>query len=107
MHRIATYWVATCIAVHMFAFWIEREECGDNDQDYLNPFMEEGMTSSSMSASEDLGSGSDSDACGQSTQGRSRFLSAAKKFRSTLKHRLFRAKGRRQVQRARRGMEWV
>ena len=99
MHRIATYWVAACIAVHMFAFQVEREERGDDDQDYLDPFVEEGVTSSS-SASEDLGStGSSDHTRGQSAQGRGRFLSAAKKFRSTLKRRLLRAQGRKRLRR--------
>ena len=84
----------------MFAFQVEREERGDDDQDYLDPFVEEGVTSSSSSASEDLGStGSSDHTHGQSAQGRGRFLSAAKKFRSTLKRRLLRAQGRKRLRR--------
>jgi hypothetical protein len=104
MHRIATYWIAACIAVHMFAFRVEREERGDDDEDYLDPFIEEGETSSSSpsaSASGDSGSDSNSHhASGQHAQGRSGLLTAAKRFRSTLKHKLLRAQGR---NRARRG----
>lgn len=84
MHRIATYWIAACIAVHMFAFQVEREERGDDDEGYLDPFVEEGATTSSSSppsAPEGGGSNSDSGrADEQRGQGRSRLLIAAKKF---------------------------
>ena len=85
MHRVATYWISACIAVHAFAFWIEREECGDDDdKSYFDPFIQEGETmssSSSASMSEDLGPGSDSDHVdGQQTQARSRLLGAVRRF---------------------------
>ena len=80
MHRIATYWVSVCIAVHMFAFQIEREECGDDDDSYIDRFVEEGETSPpSTPASPDPGM-DDLDG----PDGRSRSLDAAKRFRSML-----------------------
>jgi len=83
---------------------VEKEERGDDDESYLDPFVEEGrMTSSSespTSAPEDPGSDGDlDDIDGQQVRGRSGPLSVAKKFRSTLKHRLFRALERRRVRR--------
>lgn len=108
MHRIATYWIAVCIAVHMFAFRVEREERGEDDEDYLDPFVEEGATTSSSSAAsapEDPDSDSNSDYVhGQRAGGRSRFLSEAKRFRSTLKYKLLRAQARRRRARRRMGM---
>ena len=85
MHHVATYWISACIAVHAFVFRIEREERGDDDdENYFDPFIQEGKTtssSSSASMSEDLGPGSDSDHIdGQQTQARSRLLGAARRF---------------------------
>lgn len=103
MHRIATYWVSVCIAVHTFCFRIEREEHGDDDQSYLDPFVDEGITTSSSPStpvSEDPDSDSDLDHVhGEHTQGRSGLLSAAKRFRSTLKHKLLRAQERKRARR--------
>jgi len=84
MHRIATYWVSVCIAVHTFAFRIEREEHGDDDESHLDPFVEEGYTSSSSSSTSVSDSqGTDSDCTqGQPTQGRSSLLGVAKNFRT-------------------------
>lgn len=83
----------------MFAFRIEREEHGDDDgESYLDPFVEEGETTSS--GSEDFVQDSDSNrTSGLPTQGRSGLLNKAKNFRSKLKHRLLRAIGRKRAQR--------
>jgi len=81
----------------MFAFRIEREERGDDDASYLDPFVEEGDTSSSSaSVSDDPNTDTSSD----HTQGRSGLLCAAKNFRSTLQRRLFRAKERKRARQA-------
>lgn len=98
MHRIATYWISVCVAVHMFAFRVEKEECGVGDESYLDPFIEEGITtssSSSPSASEGPGSDGDSDCASGSGD-----LSVAKDFRSMLKCKLRRAKQRKQAWRS-------
>ena len=65
----------------MFAFRVEKEECGDDDRDYLDPFMEEGATTSPSSPTSVLeGPGSGSDYSHEPTTGRGRLLSEAKKF---------------------------
>lgn len=74
----------------MFAFQIEREECGDDDDSYIDRFVEEGETSPpSTPASPDPGM-DDLDG----PDGRSRSLDAAKRFRSMLQQKLFRALNR-------------
>ena len=96
MHRIATYWVAVCIAIHTFAIRVEGEEWGVEDEGYLDPFIE-GVTTSSSSPSGSEGPDSDGDL---DQVGGSRALNAAKEFRSTLKHKLLRAKQRKRVRRS-------
>lgn len=96
MHQIATYWILVCIAVHMFAFMVEREEWGADDETHLDPFIDEGMTTSSPSPSASEGPGSDEDLESDYTDGNGA-LSAAKDFRSMLKCRLLWAKQRKRV----------
>jgi hypothetical protein len=101
MHRIATYWISACIAVHMFAFRIEREECGNDDgESYLDQFLEEDNTSSSPTPPPgDSGLDSNSDGTHEQTRDRGRALRAAKKFRSSLRHRLLRVLERKRAYR--------
>lgn len=88
-HKIATYWVAACIGIHSFAMRCEAEEGAkdDSDDSFEDPFIAEGLSSSSESdedrsvpISEPRGTG-----------GRVRLL-AAKARRESLKRRLLRAK---------------
>ena len=96
MHRIATYWISICIAVHTFAFQIEQEERGDDDEGYLDPFIREGeSTSSSDSSSDDPGPESVSG----HAQDRRTSLNTAKEFRLTLQRRMSRSTRRRAMQR--------
>lgn len=87
----------------MFAFRIEREEHrgDDDDENYLDQFVEEGNATSSSSTPvlEDLGSESDSDRMHGRTQDRSRLLRVAKRFRSSLKHKLLQAMKRKKAHR--------
>jgi len=53
-HKIATYWVATCVALHAFAMQCEdddRSDDGDDEDDavMLDPFIVEGLSSASDS----------------------------------------------------------
>ena len=74
----------------MFAFQTEREERGDDDDEgYLDPFVDEGETSSSSdSPSNKLGSDNNQDHTGQAG-GRNQALSAARRFQLRLQEKLF------------------
>jgi hypothetical protein len=51
-HKFATYWVAACVGVHAFAMQCEEEERGpdeDNDAVMADPFINEGLSSTSES----------------------------------------------------------
>jgi hypothetical protein len=88
-HKFATYWIAACIGVHSFALQCEDEERRQNGDDWDvldDPFINEGLSSSSDS---------DHGAIHRRTSTR---LQAGKEFREKLKRRLFRAKERRRQQ---------
>ena len=46
-HKFATYWIAACIAIHAFAMQCEAEEGDDEDPEYNNLFIAEGLSPSS------------------------------------------------------------
>ena len=48
-HKFATYWITVCIGVHAFAMQCENEEWEDVDSDFEDPFIAEGLSSSSDS----------------------------------------------------------
>jgi hypothetical protein len=50
-HKVATYWVATCVAVHAFAMQCEAEERSDDESEAVmqDPFIMEGLSSDSDS----------------------------------------------------------
>ena len=48
-HKFATYWIATCIGIHAFAMQCEDEEREDANSDFEDPFIAEGLSSSSDS----------------------------------------------------------
>jgi hypothetical protein len=85
-HKIATYWVATCVALHAFAMQCEDDERSDDEDDAVmrDPFIAEGLSSASDS---------DHDIRLPSRISRTR-LQAGKDHRQKLKERLFRAKAR-------------
>lgn len=92
---VATYWVAACIGLHAFAMQCESDERADTDSDNPDPFIAEGISSSS-----------DSDLNvelrpprGRAVAGR---LQDAKRRREELKNILFRAKERNARRHARR-----
>jgi hypothetical protein len=86
-HKFATYWVAACIGIHAFAMQCEDEEREGDDSDFEDPFIAEGLSSSS----------SDSEIAPQPPRGNAsqRRLHAAKAKREKLKRALFRAKEKR------------
>jgi hypothetical protein len=92
-HKFATYWVAACIGVHSFAMECEdteRDAEAEEDAVMADPFINEGLSSSS-----------DSDANAAYAPPGTRFH-AGKTKREDLKRRLFRAKEKRRRHRARR-----
>jgi len=82
-HKFATYWIASCIALHAFAMQCEDDE--NLDCELRDPFIDEGLSSSSES--DNAGSRA------HPRSGRSGRLQAGKAHRERLKRRLFRAKG--------------
>lgn len=89
-HKFATYWIAACIGVHAFAMQCEDEERKDVDSDFEDPFIAEGLSSSSGS-----------EPTPQRYRGNisQRRLHAAKAKREKLKRALFRAKEQRRCDR--------
>lgn len=90
-HRFATYWVAACVGVHSFAMQCEEEERGGDGDDeavMADPFIDEGLSSTS-------GSEADNAPPLAGIQ-----VHAGKSKREQLKRRLFRAKERRSRHRA-------
>jgi DDE superfamily endonuclease len=85
-HKFATYWIAACIGIHAFAMQCESEEQEDTDSDFQDPFIAEGLSSSS-----------DSEVTPQPPRRNiSQYrLHAAKAKREKLKRALFRAKEKR------------
>jgi hypothetical protein len=93
-HRFATYWIAACVGVHSFAMQCEDEQRGpesDDDAVMADPFINEGLSSSSSDSDANVALGSAGIP-----------VHAGKAKRETLKRRLFRAKERRRRHRARR-----
>lgn len=87
----------------MFAFRTEGEEHNDDeDRSYFDWFIEEDYATSSSSTPMSEGSGvsDNSDNSNGRAQDRNSSLRAARRFRSSLKHRLLRAMGRARAQRA-------
>ena len=82
-HKFATYWVACCVGVHAFA--MACEDAGESDGYDRQEFINDGLSSSSDSESDN--------AAAQQRRGR---LGEGKKLCEALKRRLFRAKERRQ-----------
>ena len=87
-HCIATYWVVACIVLHAFAMLCEAEEQEMEEVDYdavsLDPFIAEGLSSSSES----------DENTSQLPQGRNHRLKTARRFREQLKNALLRHKER-------------
>jgi hypothetical protein len=84
-HKFATYWISSCIGLHAFAMQCEDGENPDRDttnHDTRDPFIDEGLSSSSDSDNNILGA----------HQRSSVRLRAGKAHRERLKRRLFRAK---------------
>jgi len=47
-HKFATYWIAACVGLHAFAMQCEEDEHTDGDgSEYEDPFIAEGLSSSS------------------------------------------------------------
>ena len=85
-HKFATYWVLACIATHNFAMECESEERAEDESADEDPFILEGLSSSSESDDDPIRV--------VPTVGR-RSLNAARARREELKEALFRAKARR------------
>ena len=85
-HKFATYWVLACIATHNFAMECEAEERAEDESADEDPFILEGLSSSSESDDEHVHVAS---AIGR------RSLNAARARREELKEALFRARARR------------
>lgn len=98
-HKFATYWVAACISIHTFAMMCEDEEReDDSDQDLVDPFIAEGLSSSE--SDDDLYS------LGPQRGPRSGFrLQQGKAKQEKVKRALFRAKEKRARRRERRRQE--
>ncbi|KAJ6472990.1 hypothetical protein C8R45DRAFT_907594 [Mycena sanguinolenta] len=100
-HKFATYWIAACIGVHSFAMQCEEDERGDEGSDdegaVADPFIQEGLSSSSSSDNEGL-------AAPSRQLGRTR-LQSGKAKREALKRALFKAKEWQAERRARREQE--
>lgn len=89
-HKFATYWIASCIAIHAFAMQREAEEREDEDSSFEDPFIAEGLSSSSSESDAPLASNANP------SQSRTH---AAKQKREKLKRALFRAKENRRRER--------
>jgi hypothetical protein len=85
-HKIATYWVAACVAVHAFAMQCEADERSDDESDAVmqDPFIMEGLSSDS-----------DSDSIHPPERTGITRLQGGKAHRQQLKEKLFRAKAKR------------
>jgi hypothetical protein len=46
-HQFATYWIAACIGIHAFTMQCEDEERAEEDSNFEDPFIAEGLSSSS------------------------------------------------------------
>jgi hypothetical protein len=46
-HKFTTYWIAACIGIHTFVMQCEGKEQEDTDSDFQDPFIAEGLSSSS------------------------------------------------------------
>ena len=89
-HKFATYWILACIVAHNIALECEAEERAEDEDVDDDPFIREGLSSSSESDSSDeevpMYHGA-------------RSLNAAKARREILKDALFRSKERRRARR--------
>lgn len=91
-HKFATYWVAACVGIHSFAMQCEAKEKAElqesDDEDFIDPFIYEGLSSDSDS---------DTGALPIVTRGSAGTLRLrqGKEKREQLKRRLFRAKEKR------------
>jgi hypothetical protein len=95
-HKIATFWVSSCIGIHAFALWHEQEERGgDVDSDNPDPFIAEGLSSDESES--DNNAGLVPPPRRRPGQGR---LENGKAFREALKSKLFRAQEKRRERRA-------
>src|ERR1700674_716867 len=85
-HKFATYWIAACIGIHAFVMQCKDEEREDADSDFEDPFIAEGLSSSS-----------DLEVAPQPPRGNvsQRQLHSTKAKREKLKQALFRAKEKR------------
>ena len=90
-HKFATYWVLACVAVHNFALECEAQERSDDSADE-DPFIQEGLSSSSSESSSDASSLRHANLRGRQRQ---RARDAARARREELKEALLQAKGRR------------
>jgi len=93
-HKVATYWVAGCVAIHSFAMQCEADERSDDESDAAmqDPFIMEGLSSDS-----------DSDSIyppTECTRIAGTHLQGGKAHRQWLKERHFHAKTRRAERRA-------
>jgi SH3-like domain-containing protein len=96
-HKYATYWVAACIGVHSFAMQCEADErSADSDDEgaMADPFIDEGLSSSSDSSAHNA-----AHLRGRASHAR---LQAGKAKRAQLKRALFKAKERCALARQRR-----
>lgn len=89
-HKFATYWIAACVAIHAFAMQCEADERAEEDSEYEDPFIAEGLSSDSDS------DGRPPPRNANASQVR---MHGAKKKREKLKRALFRAKERRRHER--------
>ncbi|KAJ3564072.1 hypothetical protein NP233_g8537 [Leucocoprinus birnbaumii] len=87
-HKLATYWVLACVAVHSFAMEIEAEERGLSSADENDPFIVEGLSSDPNSDDDERGLRS-----GQRRKDGSQRTQAARARRESLKAKLFQAIG--------------
>ena len=46
-HKFATYWIVACVGLHAFAMQCEEDERTDDDSEHEDPFIAEGLSSSS------------------------------------------------------------
>jgi hypothetical protein len=95
-HKFATYWIAACVGLHAFAMQCEEDERMDGDgSEYEDPFIAEGLSSSS---SDD--DGDNAPPLRRPSQNANlQRLRVAKARREKLKRALFRAKDRRRQRR--------
>jgi hypothetical protein len=94
-HKMATYWVAACVAVHNFALACEDDERADDEDEAArdrDPFIIDGLSSASDS---DL----NANLLPDSRRPRGSRLAAGKRFREQLRDALLRSKDRRRQRR--------